>query len=85
MMKSSGMHAPTVRVTVLNNIIVSKANVAANCETHQCKSCNMSRARQFKAKVTKSKVIESLVGAISCDKRATGEFVLTDQYIVEET
>ena len=68
----------------MDRVIVPKLNAAANCEVPLCQSCNLSRARQKKAKVVRSKAIESSIGAISRDKYVPGDFVSMDQYVVKE-
>ena len=84
LMKVSEMHEPNGRVSVMDRVIVPKLNAAANCEVPLCQSCNLSRARQKKAKVVRSKAIESSIGAISRDKYVPGDFVSMDQYVVKE-
>jgi hypothetical protein len=69
---------------VTDRVIIPKVNAAANCEILQCTSCNLSRARQHKTEVVKSKAIESSVGAISCNKYVPGDFFSMDQYVVKE-
>ena len=82
--KVSVMHEPNERVSAVEWVIVPKVNVAANCEITLCKSCNLSRARQRKAKVVRSKATKSSVGAISQDKYVYGDFVSMDQCVVKE-
>ena len=84
LVKVSEMHEPNGRVSVMDRVIFPKLNAAANCEIPLCQSCNLSRAKQRKTKVVRSKGIKSSVRAISRDKYVPGDFVSMDQYVVKE-
>ena len=83
LMKVVEMREPNGAVSVKDRVIVPKLNSAATCDIPVCQSCAVSRAKQRKPKVIKSKAIESSVGAISRDKYKTGDFVSIDQYVVK--
>ena len=65
LMKVSEIHKPNERVSVMDRVIVLKLTAAENCEIPLCKSCNLSQARQRKAKVVRSEAVKSNIGAIS--------------------
>ena len=69
-------------VSTMDRVIVPKIQAAANCPIPLCQSCQLSRARLRKPKITKSKAITEVEGAISKEKYEVGDFVSTDQYVI---
>ena len=66
----------------MDRVIVPKIKAAATCPIPLCQSCQLSRARMRKPKITKSKAIKEVEGAISKDQYEVGDFVSTDQYVI---
>ena len=83
LMKVAEMHEESGAVTAMDRVIKPKIKSAANCPIPVCQSCQLSRAKLRKPKVTKSKAISDQEGALSRDKYCTGDFVSMDQYVVK--
>ena len=84
LMRVSEMKDPSGEITTMDRVIIPKLNGADSCPPPQCESCNLSRAKQRKSKVSKVKVIKDAVGAISRDKHQVGDFVSMDQCVVKD-
>ena len=67
---------------VKDRVIKPKIKAAAKCPIPLCQSCQLSRAKLRKPKVTKSKAIKEAEGALSRDQYEVGDFVSMDQYVV---
>ena len=82
-MKVVEMEEPDGSITTMDRVITPKIKSAATCPIPLCRSCQLSRAKQRKPAVAKSKAIPSEEGALSRDKYETGDFVSMDQYVVK--
>jgi hypothetical protein len=82
LMRVVQMEEPNGAVSTMDRVIVPKIKAAANCPIPICQSCQLSRARLRKPKITKSKAITEVEGAISKEKYEVGDFVSTDQYVI---
>jgi hypothetical protein len=82
LMRVVQVEEPNGAVSTMDRVIVPKIKAAANCPVPLCQSCQLSRARLRKPKITKSKAITEVEGAISKEKYEVGDFVSTDQYVI---
>jgi hypothetical protein len=83
LMRVVKVEEPDGRLSVMDRVICPKIRAAANCPIPLCQSCQMSRAKQRKPDVKRSKAVPEEVGALSCEKYETGDFVSMDQYVVK--
>jgi hypothetical protein len=72
---------PNGAVSTMDRVIVPKIKAAATCPIPLCQSCQLSSARMGKPKITKSKAIKEVEGAISKDQYEVGDFVSTDRML----
>ena len=70
-------------MSTMDRVIKPRIKSASNCPIPLCQSCQMSRAKQRKPKITKSKVIPEVEGAISKEQYEAGDFVSVDQYVIK--
>ncbi len=82
LMRCVEVQEPNGSVTVMDQVITPHIKSAATCPIPVCQSCQLSCAHLCKPKVTKSRAIAKVEGAMSAEKYETGDFVSTDQYIV---
>ena len=73
---------PNGAASVMDRVITPRIKATATCLIPVCQSCQLSRAHLQKPKITKSKAIAKVKGAISREKYESGDFVSADQYVV---
>jgi hypothetical protein len=83
LMRVVEVEEPDGRVSAMDRVICPRIRSAANCPIPMCQSCQMSRAKQRKPEVKKSKAVPEEAGALSREKYETGDFVSMDQYVVK--
>jgi len=83
LMCSIPMEDPSGASQVVPWVIVHKAPQVSSCPLPIYQSCQISRVRQCKPKIVKSKVIERNAGALSNDKYELGDMVSIDQYVIK--
>jgi hypothetical protein len=83
LMRVVEVEEPDGRVSTMDRVICPRIKAAANCPIPMCQSCQMSRARQRKPEVKKSKAVPEEAGALSREQYETGDFVSLDQYVVK--
>jgi hypothetical protein len=83
LMKEVEMQEPDGRVSIQDKVIHPRIKSAATCPIPVCKSCQLSRARQRKPNVVKSKAVPEEAGALSREQYEVGDFVSLDQYVVK--
>ena len=83
LMRAHPMEEPNGATTTAPQIIKPKIPQASSCMLPQCQSWQLSRARQHKPNVIKSKTIKENAGALSRDKYLPGYMVSMDQYVVK--
>jgi hypothetical protein len=66
-----------------DRVICPRIRAAAKCPISLCQSCQMSRAKQRKPEVKKSKAVPEEAGALMQEHYETGDFVSLDQYVVK--
>ena len=74
---------PNGAVSTMPCVITPKIKSAAYCPILLCQSCQLSRAKLRKPKITRSKVVSEAEGILSSEKYETGDFVSMDQYVVK--
>ena len=83
LMRAHPMEEPNGATSTAPQIIKPKIPQALSCPLPKCQSCQLSRARQRKPNVVKSKTIPENAGALSRDKYLPGDMVSMDQYVVK--
>ena len=82
LMRCVELQEPNGFVTIMDQVITPCIKSAAMCPIWVCQLCQLSCACLHKPKVTKSRAIAEVEGAVSADKYETGDFVSTDQCIL---
>ena len=83
LMRVVEVHELDGAISTMDRVICPKIRSASTCPIPLCQSCQLSRAKQRKPSVTKSKAVPEEAGALSRDKYETGDFVSLDQYVVK--
>ena len=65
LMRVVEVEEPDGKVSVIDRVICSQVQSAANCPIPLCQSCQLSSAKQQTLKVVKSQVVPEKVGALS--------------------
>lgn len=73
---------PTGAVSAMDQVIVPKMKAASTCPIPLCQSCQHSCTWLCKPKLTKSKAIGKVEGAILREQYQKGDSVSTNQYVV---
>ena len=78
LMRAHPMEEPNGATSTAPQIIKPKIPQASSCPLPKCQSCQLSRARQRKPNVVKSKTIPENAGPLSRDKYLPGDMVSMD-------
>ena len=83
LMRVIEVEEPDGRISVIDRVICLKIQAVANYPIPLCQSCQMLRAKQCKLDIKRSKAVPEEVGALSCEKYETGDFVSLEKYVVK--
>lgn len=83
LMRVVEVQEPSGAVSTMDRVIKPKIKSASNCPIPLCQSCQLSRAKQRKPKISKSKAIPETEGVLSKDQYEAGDFVSVDQYVIK--
>ena len=83
LIRAHTMEEPNDATSITPQLIQPKVNQASSCPIPICQSCQLSRAKQHKPQVVKSKVMKSSEGTLSRNKYIMGDMVLMGQYVVK--
>jgi hypothetical protein len=83
LMRVVEIQEPDRKISTKDRVIIPRIKSAATYPIPLCRSCQLSRAKQCKPNVVKSKAIPSEEGALTRDQYETGDFVSMDQYVVK--